>query len=133
MARRLDKAEVSLASAEGREAQTAAELTRVQEDLAIKTEENEILQDRYVSGLARTLGGEGRKAARCMHLSSPSYAAAFCGCFSVFVVLSKGGGMLFTVVVRVENAVEYFTISLRGGSDCLINFNVDEIIDETPA
>lgn len=53
MARRLEIAEGSLASAEGREVQIAQELGRAQEDLVIKAEENQILQERYVSVLRK--------------------------------------------------------------------------------
>ena len=46
LTRRLEKTEESLASAEGREAQRAEELSKAREDLAIKAEENQILQNR---------------------------------------------------------------------------------------
>eukprot|EP00752_Nemacystus_decipiens_P014953 g13312.t1 len=46
LARRLEQTEGSLASAEERGAQGAEDLRKAQEDLAIKAEENQILQDR---------------------------------------------------------------------------------------
>lgn len=67
MERRLETTEASLASAEGREAQRAEELSKAREDLAIKDEETQILQDRYVDVyifcLERYAWLAGRKAA----------------------------------------------------------------------
>lgn len=50
VARRLEGVQGSLASAEQRELQTAEQLRQTQEDLALKAEENGIMQERY--GLA---------------------------------------------------------------------------------
>lgn len=53
--RRQGVTEQSLAAAEGRELQTAENLAKALDDLSIKTQENEILQERYVPHLCLPL------------------------------------------------------------------------------
>lgn len=52
VARRLEGVQESLASAKQRELETAEQLRQTQEELALKAEENGIMQERYAYDLA---------------------------------------------------------------------------------
>lgn len=73
MARRLEGVQASLASAEQRELETAEQLRQTQEDLALKAEENGIMQERHDLAHRKTVSSVGWKESKILPQGGADY------------------------------------------------------------